>query len=68
MILLLGMECSTCFGSLSIESVNRSPGASKLLELETLLFQNISSAEVKLIEAAADGTIADCAGLAGKTK
>jgi hypothetical protein len=59
--LFLSLECSPSFGTSSTDTTGRSPGSAKLLDLTEQRFRDISAAERKLVEAAADGTDADCA-------
>src|SRR5271165_5088727 len=60
LILFLSLECSPSFGTSSHDTIGRCPGSAKLLDLAEQRFHNVSAAEGKLMEAAVDGTDADC--------
>jgi hypothetical protein len=61
LILVLSLECTLCLGASSTDTTGGSPGSAKVLNLTEQRFPHVSAAERKLVEAAADGTDADCA-------
>ena len=61
LILFLSVECSPSFGTSSTNTTGTNPGSARLLALSERPFHELSVAERKLLEAAADGTDADCA-------
>jgi len=61
LILFLSFECSTSFGTSPTDPTGTSTASEKLLALTEQRFHDLSPAERKLVEAAADGTDADCA-------
>src|SRR5271166_679479 len=66
LILVLSLECTLCLGASSTDTTGGSPGSAKLLNLTEQRFPHVSAAERKLVEAAADGTDADCAAPSGE--
>src|SRR5271165_2774801 len=66
LILFLHFGCSLSFGSSSTGTRGRSSHATQLFQLAERRYPNLSAAERKLVEAAADGTDIDCSAVLAK--
>jgi hypothetical protein len=68
LILFFSLECSTCFGTSPTDKTVTSPGSAKLIALTEQRFHELSAAERKLVEAAADGTDIYCSAVLSKDR